>query len=381
MSENERLTSVVVDTNAFIAANSDFLGIKSSLLPSFFTVIKEKELKLLIHPIIEKEIEKHIEDSSLYRDYQNLKSDFHRCEKMVKFAGCDNKELFSKICDYDIKQELFQAFKDNYLNACVLSYPNPEKVFERYFAVTPPFSPTGKKKNEFPDAFVIESLKNYIEDHPNDVLLIVTNDNDWKTAFEGFDEIEICETIDEAVKRINAIKCILNSNMLDVIFKSAYDDMVRDAYLAAQCECYELNDYETIDDLEITNLSVKSISDIFTPLKITRESILLKTETTLEISGEAEVFDEENSAWDSEDREYIFKEYADVKFKGVAEAECEIQIAFDFDNLESSWVRNFKFTNSGNIEIECEDIDSKQIDEDEMAIRCLREDRGLPRKI
>ena len=88
-----------------------------------------------------------------------------------------------------------------------------------------------------------------------------------------------------------------------------------------------------------------------------------------------------NSVWDSEDREYIFREYADVKFKGVAEAECEIEIAFDFDNLESSWVRNFKFTNSGNIEIECEDIDSKQIDEDEMAIRCLREDRGLPRKI
>lgn len=295
MSENERLTSVVVDTNAFIAANNDFLGIKSSLLPSFFSVINEKKLKLLIHPILAKEIKKHIEDSSLYRNYQNLKTDFNRCEEMLKLAGCDNKDLVSKICDYDIKQELFQAFKDNYLDACVLSYPNPEKVFERYFTVTPPFSPTGKKKNEFPDAFIIESIKNYIDDHPNDVLLIVTNDNDWKTAFEGFDEIEICETIDEAIKRINAIKCILNSNMLDIIFKSAYDDMVKDAYLAAQCECYELSDYETIDDLEITNLSVKSIGDIFTPLKITRESNLLKTETILEISGEAEVFDEENS--------------------------------------------------------------------------------------
>lgn len=47
----------------------------------------------------------------------------------------------------------------------------------------------------------------------------------------------------------------------------------------------------------------------------------------------------------------------------------------------SSWVRSFKFTNNGNIEILCDDIEMKKIDEDEMALRCLREDKGLPRKI
>lgn len=381
MINNERLTSVIVDTNAFMVANSDFLGIKSSLLPSFFSAIKEKELKLLIHPILEEEIKKHIEDSSLYRDFQNLKTDLNRCEEMLKVAGCNNPELISKLCDYDVKQKLFQAFNDNYCDSYTLQYPNPEKVFARYFAATPPFSATGKKKNEFPDAFVIEAIKDYIYNHQNDVLLIVTNDNDWKSAFEGLSNIEICATIDEAVKRINTIKSILNPTMLDVIFEFAHDDIVRESQLAALCECYDLNDYEIIDDLDIANISLKSISDVFIPLKITRESVLLKTEVILEVVGEAEVFDEENSVWDSEDREYIFREYADIKFKGVAEAECEIEIAFDFDNLESSWVTNFKFTNSGNIQIKCEDVDSKQIDDDELAIRSLREDRGLPRKI
>ena len=41
---------------------------------------------------------------------------------------------------------------------------------------------------------------------------------------------------------------------------------------------------------------------------------------------------------------------------------------------------DFKFTNFGNIEIECEDVITKLIDDDELAIRCLREDKGMPRK-
>lgn len=84
--------------------------------------------------------------------------------------------------------------------------------------------------------------------------------------------------------------------------------------------------------------------------------------------------------WDSEDGEYIFREYADIEFEGVSEVECEFQINYDFDNLESIGIEKFKFTNFGNIEIECEDVITKLIDDDELAIRCLREDKGIPRK-
>ena len=108
MSKKEHLTTVVVDTNAFIAANSDFLGISSALLPSFFSVIKEKNLKLLIHPILEMETEKHIEDSSLYRNFQNLKRDIKLCESALDLAGYNDEELISKIQDFNIKQLLFQ---------------------------------------------------------------------------------------------------------------------------------------------------------------------------------------------------------------------------------------------------------------------------------
>ena len=69
MSVDERITTILVDTCAFRDANSDFIGISSMLLPSFFSVIKEKDILLLTHPILEREIEKHIEDSGMYVIY------------------------------------------------------------------------------------------------------------------------------------------------------------------------------------------------------------------------------------------------------------------------------------------------------------------------
>lgn len=80
MSNTKRFTSVIVDTNAFVKVNSNFAGIKTSLLPSFFEAIKEKEINLLYHPILECEVEKNIEHSSLYQNHLKLKKQLLKCE-------------------------------------------------------------------------------------------------------------------------------------------------------------------------------------------------------------------------------------------------------------------------------------------------------------
>lgn len=133
MSVDERITTILVDTCAFRDANSDFIGISSMLLPSFFSVIKEKDILLLTHPILEREIEKHIEDSGIYKDYQSLVSHINKCKDVLRYANCCDEELFSKIADYNIKNQTFRAYKKYYKNAVKLDYPNPELIFELYF--------------------------------------------------------------------------------------------------------------------------------------------------------------------------------------------------------------------------------------------------------
>ena len=63
------------------------------------------------------------------------------------------------------------------------------------------------------------------------------------------------------------------------------------------------------------------------------------------------------------------------------EVECEILISFDFDNPENTaQVDSFTLLNQGNICIDCRDATITQLDENELAIRVLREDMGYPRR-
>lgn len=382
MYDKERITTILVDTCAFRDANSDFIGVSSMLLPSFFSAIREKGMLLLTHPILEKEIEKHIEDSGLYRDYQSLISQINKCRDVLQYANCCDEKLFTKIVDFNIKNQTFKAYKKYYKEAVKLNYPNPETIFELYFSAKPPFALTGKKKSEFPDAFVIEATKQYIEEHPNDILLVVSKYGDWINSFLGFDEVIMCESITQAIKKINAIESILSEEMLEEIFRGAYQEILSQAKFCAECECYELNDYEFSEDLEVDSVEIKCVEDSYVPLQICRDMILIKTVASIKVSGHGEIFDEERSIWDSEDQEYILREYSDIEFTdGIAEVECEVRITFDFDDPESSaQVSSFKFNNRGNIGVDCSSVSIIPIDEDEMALRCLREDKGYSRK-
>lgn len=156
MSVDERITTILVDTCAFRDANSDFIGISSMLLPSFFSVIKEKDILLLTHPILEREIEKHIEDSGIYKDYQSLVSHINKCKDVLRYANCCDEELFSKIADYNIKNQTFRAYKKYYRNLLGGLYrENPVKS-RNYEAVK-----SSKKWENVGNSYIIPALLLY----------------------------------------------------------------------------------------------------------------------------------------------------------------------------------------------------------------------------
>lgn len=383
MSANDdRITLILVDTCAFRDANSDFLGIKRKLLPTFFATAEEKGIILLTHPVLEKEIKKHILDSGLYNDYKDLINQLSRCSEMLKHFNCNNETLFSQISGLDIQDKLFEGYQKHYRNAIHLDFGNPSVVFSLYFDGKPPFAVSGKKKSEFPDAFVYESTKQYMENHLNDVLLVVSKDPDWISAFGSMDNVIVCESISDAQTKISCIDSILSQEMVRKIFSGAYQEIVADAQVRIESECFELSDYETYIELEIESVTIENISDDITPLKITRDSLLLNTTIEIKVSGHAEVFDEDNSIWDSIDGEYVYMAYSDIDFVDAkVEVECEILISFDFDDPEgTAQVASFILLNQGNICIDCRDATAVQVSEDEMAIRALREDKGYPRR-
>ena len=201
-------------------------------------------------------------------------------------------------------------------------------------------------------------------------------------SFWGVDNVIMCESIVEAIKKINSIESILSEDMLIKIFKGAYTEILSEAQRCAELEDYYLDDYELYEELEIDSVKVVKVEDSFVPLKISRDMILIKTIANVRVAGYGEIFDEDRSVWDNEDKEYFIIEYSDIDFDdGEAQIECEISIKFDFDNLEeTARVDRFKFNNRGYIYVSCVNAEITPIDEDEMALRCLREDKGYSRR-
>ena len=370
----ERITAVLVDTSAYRHANSDFIGVYSSTLPLFFEAIKEKDVLLLSHPILEREIENHITNSSIYKDHNGLSSLLRKCQKTLEYFDCHNDEYFKRIINLDIKSNTLETFSNHYSKAVRLDYPKPEVVFDQYFAVKPPFS-SSKKKAEFPDAFVIQSAKEFLLSHENEILLVVSSDNDWKTAFSDTENVVFCSSLSKAVAMINSIDCILDSQTINELFQTAYKDIQDRVQFSVDCECYDFPEYEFIEDFFTDSVKVKNISDLFDPLKITRSSMLLKSTASLSVAGHGTVFDEDGSVWDSEEREYVFKSYADFCVSnGAAEVECEILLTFDFDDpLNTVQVSKINLNNRGNIEVKADDCDLVPVDSETIERRILIE--------
>lgn len=377
----EPITAVLVDTCAFREANNDFIGISSSLLPSFFSVIKEKGLILLTHPVLERELEKHVSESSLCKNYQSLIDNLNKCKSILDYAKFTEQEVYQRIIGFNIKEHILNAYNEVYENAERLEFVDPATIFDLYFQSKPPFANAGSKKHEFPDAFVIEAVKHYLDAHPNDTLMVVSSDADWENALKDFEGVTVYKSISAAIKRIHSIKSILSDETITKIYYATCSEILSTAQDYIQYECYEIEDYELIDNIDIRSAKAKNVDYSFIPLKITRDTLLLETTIMIEVSGFAEVFDEYNSIWDKEENEYLFRSYADLDFSnGTAEIECEVQISFDFDSPEDcTQVVGFKLKNNGNIVIHLNDANISTVDADEMALRSLREDKGYGR--
>lgn len=152
------------------------------------------------------------------------------------------------------------------------------------------------------------------------------------------------------------------------IFAAIKSELEKEVLSSAACECYELNNFEWVDDdLEITSISVQEISDDVIPLKISETYVLFRTLATLKLSGNAVVLDESRSYWDKEDGQYMFVAYNDISFKnGSAEVDVEVAISFDHEDPEgSAFVESTKLNVQFNIEIDVNDDDVVYTDHEE----------------
>ncbi len=370
------ITTVIIDTVAFRDANSDFVGLNSQLLPSFFDLIEEKDFLLLNHPILKKEIYKHILDSKIVQNHQSLITYFEKCEKLLRMENIYDESYINCIVSIDVRDMLYKKYLEYYSRAEELDYPDIKAVFDKYFKNVPPFAESGKKKYEFPDACVIESTLDYLNKHPNDRLLVISRDDDWEKSFAGLDSVIVEDSIESALTRLNLLDSVLSEEMISSILSAAYDDICTNLMNKLEREDYDFPDYEFEDYFSYDSIDITDISEDYVPLVIKRNKLLINTEISIEVSGSGVIADYTYASWDNEDKQYYGVETADFTVSdGYGEVPVEIELSFDLDNLDSPTVESVKLLNIGSIDlysddpeivpVDYEDDDDEPSDEDE----------------
>jgi len=348
------IDAVIIDTSAFVTEQCDFMGLSSAMLPSLFNLLEEKKIVLLSHPILQEEIKKHTKNSALLEKLINLKKSIARYKAVLPLIQISADETVSKIESLELDSKMVSAFEGFYKNAKILPYPKPETIFTQYFAFQPPFSESGEKKSEFPDAFVIEAIKQYLLLHSTSSVLVISSDSDWAKALSEVSRASLADSISQGMQILQSSENVIP------IFNAVKKDIEKEVLFHAECECYELNGFEEVeDDLEITSVKVEELSDDIIPLKISETSVLLRTYATLKLSGGATVLDDSRSYWDKEDGKYLFVAYNNISFNnGLAEVECEVEIKFDPEDFEdSAYVESVKLNVRYNIEVTVDEDD------------------------
>lgn len=254
-----------------------------------------------------------------------------RNKEILAQIGISPERTIEKLKALSLGEKIISAFEDRYRDAMTLGYPSPETVFEDYFAVLPPFKASGNKKSEFPDAFVLEAIKEYLKVNPHKYLLVISNDDDWENAISDTERVSFAYTLEDGLKTIQSAEGILPS------FYAVEESIKKEIIWAAEGECFDFRDYEPIDDIEVKSIRVSYLYDDIVPLRITQTDALIKCSAELAVDGTATVFDDESSIYDPETDTVLLTSYLSADFKNApASIECEVKLLFDPDDWEGT---------------------------------------------
>jgi len=199
---------------------------------------------------------------------------------------------------------------------------DPSAVFERYFAVSPPFG-KGDKKAEFPDAFAASMLSSWARRNDDHKVAIVSDDSDWKLVCDGEPLFDYFDTLDAFIDdvyakseraRSGALRKFLKGSAAEVALWSAQTIMGYSSYL-----------FDEDGEVEINKVSPKGLPRI-SILAVGNDVGLAKMTMPFEIEGEAAWVDPDQSVWDQEEDRWLFEETLTQCRTWVIEVEVFVEV-------------------------------------------------------
>ena len=342
--------AVTIDTNIFDAAKFN-LG-DASTLRILENYVRRGKIKVVLSDIVVRESKRHIaarvkEVCGIVNIARNSALKVYN-EHLISSIGMN--EMFRIVeSEDDIIAKEEKVFDDFLcaIDAEILGTDliDINSVLSDYFGAKPPFEESGKKKSEFPDAFIAQQIRNRFGE--TETVVIVSND-------KGF--IRACRESENHLF-FNSLGALYNAISKE---DAAYDDtiaVIKELQLRISAAVNEyIKDNENIDvnglsydkdgiesGYDYNEFYLHGISDVTFSVHSVDE--ISDNISIVTLSCKADIFadcyyeDYANAPWDPEEKEYVFVDTIKMREEHKARFGCRIEI----DRAEKTF-KVFPFT-------------------------------------
>ncbi len=303
MKEKMITPHVFLDTQVFRKLNFNY---NSDTFQQVIEFTKREKIFLYSTTITIKEVEAH-----LVREVQSAKTTLNKarkeCQILSNLVDAQFDRLFHSFDAEKIIEKLIEQFanftKETNTKLLPITDVPIEDIFKKYFQSEPPFR-EGKKKYEFPDAFVLAAIENWCINNKQKIY-IVSGDQDIKIACEENIDLIWLEDVDKLIELL-----VVELENDERIACLGYEALEQNLDLIQQLvteQFPQLGFYLNHYDGEVTDVIVKSVEIIDESLaNIGEDFVLFKLNIEVYFDADISYDDLESSPWNSDDKEYIW---------------------------------------------------------------------------
>lgn len=197
-----RSLNVFIDSSVFIGKNYHWGH------PSFVALMEavlNERANLLVTDVTIEEIKANIHED-VGKASQALKKIRATAKVLRNIPSLNESVVFEDIDQTSITTQLVEQFEEFLKDVKVTTVPVAEAdtkfVFDCYFKKSPPFG-DGKKKSEFPDAFVLSTLSEWAESMQEDVI-VVSQDSDMLGIERQFPRLSVIGSLEEFLSKVTS---------------------------------------------------------------------------------------------------------------------------------------------------------------------------------
>ncbi len=350
-----------------MALQTTIVFLDRSILESenFFSSIKIKQLALfaqkeIIHlkitEVTYNEIRKGLKDNLVKakRALEKVRKDARTLKNLSKYDEFFETTVMDIDIDYNEILNVFDKFiEDNNIEIIGNGYINVESVLKDYFDGNKPFG-EGRKKNEFPDAFILSTIEGYCTDKDIKVY-VLSHDNDIKEYESPTGQVLIKENMGEFISEVHEYHNKAIFNFVDArSFQDNYQVgriIDKDFYGSFEDEISKIifdNPYYEEEEFEINDIEIKNMFE-YNVLEIDGEDATVEYLFDIEISAKISYNDLSTGLYDSEDGQWVGVEHFIEEKTYNSEVHITVNHKFDLktnlftiEDVESFEIESFE---------------------------------------